>query len=103
MSAAGVTAFGDVLGPRGRRRTAIATVVSLVLLAGLVALAVLRFADQGQLDSDKWDELLTVQFAEFLWPGVVNTVKAALLAGLFSLVVGTVMALGRLSQPTAAA
>ena len=93
-----VNAFGDALGPRGRRRTQIATVISLVLVAGLVALAVLRFAQKGQLDADKWDELLTLQFAEFLLPGLINTLKAALLAGLFSLTIGTLMALGRLSR-----
>ena len=93
-----VNAFGDVLGPRGRRRTTIATVISLLVVAGLIALAVLRFAEKGQLDADKWDELLTPQFAEFMLPGLVNTLKAALLAGFFSLVGGTIMALGRLSR-----
>ncbi len=93
-----VNAFGDALGPRGRRRTQIATGVSLLVVAGLVALAVLRFAEKGQLAADKWDELLTPEFAEFLLPGLINTLKAALLAGLLSLTVGTIMALGRLSR-----
>ena len=47
-----VTTFGDVLGPRGRRRTRVASVLAVLLLLLLVGVAVQRFADQGQLDGD---------------------------------------------------
>lgn len=92
-----VNAFGDVLGPRGRRRTLIASSIAVVLLVLLAGVAVQRFADQGQLDSDRWDELLSEQALRFLWVGMLNTLKVAFVAGALSMVIGTLLGLARLS------
>lgn len=92
-----VNAFGDVLGPRGRRRTLVASSIAVVLLVLLAGVAVQRFADQGQLDSDRWDELLSEQALRFLWVGMLNTLKVAFVAGTLSLVIGTLLGLARLS------
>ncbi len=92
-----ITAYGDPLGPRGRRRTLIASVLGALLLLGLVAFAVQKFADAGQLDGARWDELLSSAGAGAFWRGLRATLKAAGAAVLLSVTVGTVMALGRLS------
>lgn len=92
-----VNTFGDVLGPRGRRRTQVASVVAVLLLLLLLLIAVQRFADQGQLDADRWDELTSPDGLEFLGIGLRNTLQVAVVAGALSLLVGTVMGLGRLS------
>lgn len=91
-------AFGDALGPRGRRRVRIATVAGLVLLAVLVYLALARLQDKGQLDWDRWEQLLSVDAAQLLAGGLRSTLYAALTAGLLSFAAGTVLALGRLSN-----
>ena len=49
--------LGDDLGPRGRRRVAIATAVSLVAIVVAALLAVKRFHDKGQLDGKLWESI----------------------------------------------
>ena len=48
--------LGDDLGPRGRRRVAIATAVSLLVIAVALMLAAKRFHDKGQLDPIRYKE-----------------------------------------------
>ena len=93
-----VTAYGDPLGPRGRRRALIASVIGALVLLGLLALAIGKFAEAGQLDKERWNELLTTDGAQAFWRGLRATLKAAAMAIALSVTVGTVMALGRLSQ-----
>ena len=97
MSAA-VNAFGDPLGPRGRRRALVASVVSGLVVLVLLYLAYRRLSDRGQLDARRWEELLSGEGLEFLATGLVNTVRVAAVAIVTSLAVGTVVALGRLSR-----
>lgn len=93
-----VSAYGDPLGPRGRRRALIASVIGGLFLLGLVGIAIGKFADAGQLEGERWDELLSADGAEAFWRGLKATLKAAAAAIALSVVVGTVMALGRLSH-----
>ena len=90
--------LADELGPRGRRRVLIATVVASVLLLAALALAVRRLADAGQLDGDRWDPFSQWAVVRFLLRGLRATVEAALVAMAFSMTVGTLMALGRLAR-----
>ncbi|SEP14733.1 amino acid ABC transporter permease [Trujillonella endophytica] len=93
----------DAQGPRARRRTLIGTVVALLLLAGLVFLAVRRLVDRGQFTMEKWGPLIDPDNEAFdaVWrllrEGVVNTLKAAAVAMVLSIVLGTVIAVARLS------
>jgi glutamate transport system permease protein len=97
------TVLYDAQGPRGRRRTRIATAVSLLLLAGLAYLVLRRLGDQGELTMEKWGPLIDPSNEAFdavwrlLGEGVVNTVKAAAIAMTLSVVLGTLIAVGRLS------
>lgn len=90
--------IGDELGPRGRRRTLVATVVAGVLVAGVVVVALRRFAAKGQLDAELWTPLVDPAVLRFLLGGLVNTLKAAGVAMAAALVVGALMALGRLAR-----
>jgi glutamate transport system permease protein len=93
-----VTAYGDPLGPRGRRRALIASVLGAVVLLGLLAVAIGKFAQAGQLDGARWDELLSSDGARAFGRGLRATLKATVSAVVLSVSVGTVMALGRLSH-----
>jgi glutamate transport system permease protein len=93
-----VTAYGDPLGPRGRRRALIASVIGGLVLLGLLGVAIGKFSAAGQLDKARWEELLTTDGAKAFWRGLRATLKAAAAAVALSVTVGTVMALGRLSQ-----
>ncbi len=95
---AGLAAFGDPLGPRGRRRAQAASVVGALVLAGLLYVVLARLADRGQLAADRWTEILSADGIRLLGGGLVATLRAAALAVTLSVVVGMVMALGRMSR-----
>lgn len=88
----------DELGPRGRRRVRLASFVAYAFLALLVVVALRRLADKGQLEGRRWANLGNPELLEFLGQGLLNNVKAALIAMTLALVLATVLALGRLSR-----
>lgn len=88
--------LGDELGPRGRRRVQIATVVATLLLALLAIAVVKRFSDKGQLDWDRWRFTSEWSIWRFLLRGLRNTLTASLVAMAFALVLGALGAAGRL-------
>jgi glutamate transport system permease protein len=90
--------LGDALGPRGRRRTAIASVVSSAVLLGLLIIALRRLSATGQLDAAKWSFLVKPLVIRFLLGGLGNTLRAAAVAIVPAVTIGTVLALGRLSR-----
>ncbi len=98
MRAESAAFLGDDLGPRGRRRVLGATAVSVVAIAAVVAVAVMRFADKGQFGAALWRPLTEWSSIRFLLGGFVNTLKAAAAAMVLAMVVGTVMALTRLGR-----
>lgn len=93
----------DELGPRARRRVHYATIgVALVCVLVSVIVAV-RLRDQGQLSAAKWSSLFNPSDPQasvvwtFLLGGLANTLQAALLAIILSLVFGTLIALTRVT------
>lgn len=95
---AGAPALSDALGPRGRRRVLIGSVVSGVALAAVLALIVMRFADRGQLDAERWEVFGQWEVWRFLLVGLRNTLYLFLVAGALTMVVAVFAALGRLSR-----
>lgn len=93
----------DAPGPRAKRRVAIGTGVALVLIAVLVGVVILRLVDREQFTMAKWGPLINPADESFslvwnvIFEGLVNTLKAAALAMVFSVVLGTLIAVGRLS------
>jgi glutamate transport system permease protein len=93
----------DEPGPKARRRILIASLVAAVLVAGLILVVLQRLADNDQFASERWSSLLSPgdeRFSrvwELLWEGIRRTLQAAFFAILFSLVVGTLLAVVRLS------
>jgi glutamate transport system permease protein len=93
----------DAQGPRARRRTRIGTGVAVLLLAALAYLVLRRLVDQGEFSLEKWGPLVDPSNEAFdavwglLGEGLVNTVKAAVVAMTLSVVLGTLIAVARLS------
>ena len=98
MSAPALVVLADDLGPRGRRKVAVATVLSAIALAFFVYVAIGRLNATGQLDGARWKPLTDAPVIRFLLAGLVNTLKAALTAMALALALGLVLALGRLSR-----
>jgi glutamate transport system permease protein len=90
--------LADALGPRAKRRVRIATVVSAVVVALAVAVAIKRLADHDQLTAAKWRPLTEWGVIRFLLIGLGQTVKAAMAGMALAICVGVVMALGRLAR-----
>lgn len=90
--------LADALGPRARRRVAAASVVAGVGLLLVGAAVLRRLADTGQLAAAQWRPLAEQSTVRFLFGGLVNTLKVALLAMALAILVGGLMALGRLAR-----
>lgn len=88
----------DELGPRGRRRVRIASLAAYTLLALLLLGALNRLGDKGQLEGDRWANLGNTELLTFLYEGLWQNVKAAVVAMTLAITLGTVLALGRLSR-----
>lgn len=93
----------DVPGPRQRRLTWIISVIAAVaVLAGLYFLVYRPLDHKGQFSGDLWGPLLNPgnenfsQVWERLGVGIKNTLRAAALAIVASLVVGTLLAVLRI-------
>lgn len=90
--------LSDALGPRGRRRTLLASVVAGAALLGLLASVVRRFQAEGELAGELWSPLLDPGTLRFLGVGLLNTLKLAAAAMVLALALGGVLALGRLAR-----
>ena len=90
--------LGDQLGPQGRRRVAVASGVSAVVIVAVVAVGVTRLADNGQFHDDVWRPLRQWSVLRFLLDGLLNTLRAAAVAMVLATAIGVVMALGRLAR-----
>jgi glutamate transport system permease protein len=99
MSGAAPAVLYDVQGPKARRRVLIGSVIAAVVLLGIVAVAALRLAENGQFEYDKYRPFVEEpQLYERLLEGLTNTLKAAAYALVLALVLGVVLAFGRLSH-----
>ncbi|WP_040339886.1 amino acid ABC transporter permease [Candidatus Blastococcus massiliensis] len=93
----------DAQGPKSRRRTLIGTVIAVLVLAGLVGLVLKRLADRDQFSMELWGPWIDPSNESFdsVWrlvrEGIENTLKAAAVAMVLSIVLGTLIAVARLS------
>ena len=83
-------------GPKARKRVTIATSLSLVALAILIALVIHRFAVTGQLAAKYWSFFTRLTTWRFIGAGLVGTLQAASMGGLLAFVFGFLMMLGRI-------
>lgn len=100
MSAQG-TSMRDALyeapGPRARRRTALFTALSLVLLGYGIYLVFLQFQRTGQLAPRYWAFFARRSTWLYLLRGFLGTVKVAATSGVMALVLGLALMLLRVS------
>jgi glutamate transport system permease protein len=93
--------LADDLGPKAKRRVAIASVASAIAVVVVVVAALRRLADQGQLDRELWEPFTKWPEFRFLLLGLKENARVAGVAMACSMVVGMVLALGRLSLTAA--
>lgn len=88
----------EVPGPRGRRRILAGSIISVLVLAALLAGALYQFGVNGQLAADRWAPFLQWPIWQYLLVGLGGTLRAAALVAVLSAALGVVLALGRLSR-----
>jgi glutamate transport system permease protein len=88
----------DAPGPRGRRRILVGTVAGMLVLAAVIAVAVGRLADTGQFRSIFWEPFTRSGVQLILLRGLIATLRAAGVALVLALLLGLVLAVGRLSE-----
>jgi glutamate transport system permease protein len=97
------TVLYDAQGPRARRRTLIGTVVAVLALLGLAFLVYRKLDEEGQFSMELWGPLVDPGNEDFdsvwrlLGTGILDTLRAAAVAMVLSIVLGTLIAVARLS------
>ena len=89
--------LADALGPRARRRVWIVSLAATALVLGVLYVAVRRFADNGQLDAEKWELFRQWGVVKFFLGGLGNTLRVASAAMVLAVVLAFALAMGRLA------
>ncbi|MYW66756.1 ABC transporter permease subunit [Streptomyces sp. SID8379] len=92
------TALYDIPGPKTERRHKLYGLISTLAVLGIVAWVLYLLFDTDQFTSTKWMPFEYKGIQELLLRGLGNTLKAFALAAVLSLVLGTLLAVGRLSD-----
>jgi glutamate transport system permease protein len=88
----------DAPGPHARRRMLIWSVLGTALVVVVLVLAILRLQDNGVFSGRQWKPFSDPGVQRLLLKAVWATVKAALVAIALALVLGVLLAAGRLSD-----
>ena len=88
----------DAPGPKARRRTLIFSAIGTAVVALILVLAILRLQSNGVFASRQWKPFTDPGIQRLLLKALWATVKAALVAIALALVLGVLLAAGRLSD-----
>lgn len=89
----------DAPGPRARKRNALLTVAFGIVFAGILAAIIWKLDQKHQLDAKLWKPYTTANvWRTYIWHGLWNTLRAAIVAAILALAFGVAFGLGRLSD-----
>jgi glutamate transport system permease protein len=88
----------DVPGPRARLRSRILSVVTGLVVAGLLAYALVQLGQAGQLDAERWLIFNDPLIWQALLRGLGVVVQSAITAAILAILLGVVFALLRQSE-----
>lgn len=87
----------DEPGPRGRRNILIGSTISGLLLLMLLGFGLWQFGSHGQLAPELWLPFTQWEVWKYLLVGLLGTLEAAAIVAVAGSILGTFLALGRLS------
>lgn len=90
----------DQPGPKARNRIRITTVVTILVLLGILAFVVAEFGAHGQLAPEKWSQFTEIPILRYIAGGLSSTLQAAAVAAVVSIPMGALFAVLRLSRTT---
>jgi glutamate transport system permease protein len=88
----------DVPGPRARVRNRILGVATLAVVAAIIGFVIWRFIDTGQFSAAKWNVFSYSAIWERFGQATLATLAAFAVAAVGALVLGFILAIGRLSD-----
>lgn len=89
----------DAPGPRARRNILIGNIIGALVILAVIAYVIVALAGKGQLTAAMWSPFVEGRTWEFfILPGLLNTLKAAAIAIVTSVVFGLIFGIGRLSS-----
>lgn len=88
----------DVPGPRAMLRNRVIAVITVAAVLGLIGFAIYRFWVSGQFEASKWYVFSFSRVWEQILAALGNTLAAFAVAAVLSIVLGFVLAIGRLSD-----
>ncbi|MCE1180347.1 MAG: amino acid ABC transporter permease [Micrococcales bacterium] len=89
----------DIPGPKARRTQSIVGGILTLAAAALGAFVIWQFAKKGQFEGAKWSPFLTGEIWQYyILPGLIGTLKAAVVSVALAAVFGLVFGMGRLSD-----
>ncbi|MDJ0317591.1 MULTISPECIES: amino acid ABC transporter permease [Arthrobacter] len=88
----------DVPGPKARTRYAFMNVFTLIVVVGIVAFILFRFYESGQFTAKKWEIFTFPLVQENFLKAIGATLSAFGVAAVGSLILGIVLAFGRLAD-----
>ncbi|MFQ4149207.1 amino acid ABC transporter permease [Arthrobacter sp. LAPM80] len=88
----------DVPGPKARTRNVYLNIVTIIVVVGIIAFILFRFYQSGQFTAQKW-EIFTFPRVQQMFLTVIGaTLKAFAVAAVGSLLLGIILAFGRLAD-----
>lgn len=89
----------DAPGPKARRRHLILTIVSALLIVGVLAFIAVQLHAKNQFNPRLWNPFLQGStWTQYIIPGLLGTLRAAAVSIVLAMVFGLVFGMGRLSQ-----
>ncbi|MFL6057102.1 MAG: amino acid ABC transporter permease [Actinoallomurus sp.] len=89
----------DAPGPKARLRNNVLTLLSAIVILGIIYVVVARLDKESQLQGKLWKPFIQWStWNDYILPGIGGTLKAALVAAVLALLFGVVFGLGRLSD-----
>lgn len=89
----------DAPGPKARMRYRILAVVGALLVLGIAYLVLTRFQEEGQLEAARWDWILdSSSWTNYFLPGIWDTLRAAAIAIVLSMILALILAMARMSE-----
>jgi len=88
----------DVPGPKARVRNVYLNIATVIVVVGIIAFILFRFNESGQFTAKKWEIFTFPRVQEMFLTVIGATLKAFAVAAVGSLVLGILLAFGRLAD-----
>lgn len=88
----------DAPGPKAARRHRLIGVLTVVAMVAVLALVVWKLWTEDQFSADKWEPFVTPNLVQLLAEGLLDTLRAAVLAIAGAVVFGVVFGIAKLSD-----